>query len=110
MRTRYVWRQGQFVNKETGEPMETSGDGVCTPMIQSDYPAYYSHASCKMIEGRRARRDDLARTGCREVDPSEGPKTVKSEKLAKRLGLEHDPNAGRPKHWANWMTGKRIES
>ncbi len=108
MKTRYVWRGGQFINKETGEPMDASGDGICAPMIQSDYQAYYSHASGKMIEGRRARRDDLARTGCREVDPSEGPKTCRSEKWAKKLGLEHDPNAGRPKHWADWQTGTRV--
>ncbi len=106
---RYVWRGGQFVNKRTGKPMETHHDGISMPMIRSDYEAYYSHASGKMIEGRTARRDDLARTGCREVDPSEGPKTVRSKKLAHRLGLEHDPNAGRPKHWADWQTSQRID-
>jgi hypothetical protein len=62
------------------------------------------------VDGRRARRDDLARTGCREVDPSEGPKTVRSKALAKKLGLEHDPNAGRPKHWPDWMSSNRVES
>ena len=108
MITRYVRRDGAWVNKETGEPMEVP-DAVAMPRVQSDYEAYYSHASGKMIEGRRARRDDLARTGCREVDPSEGPKTCRSEKWAKKLGLEHDPNAGRPKHWADWQTGKRVD-
>jgi hypothetical protein len=107
MRTTYVWRGGQFVNKETGDKMEATGDGISMPMIQSDYPAYYSHASGKMIEGRAARRDDLARTGCRPFEPDEGPKTCRSEKWAKKLGLEHDPNAGRPKHWADWQTNAR---
>lgn len=110
MVTRYVWRGGQFINKETGEPMQTTGDGICAPMIQSDYEAYYSPASGKMVEGRTARRDDLARTGCRPLEPSEGPKTCKSEKWAKRLGLEHDPGAGRPRHWDKDFSSTRIES
>lgn len=86
--------------------METP-DRVCAPRSHSDYPAYYSHASGKMIEGRTARRDDLARTGCREVDPSEGPKTCRSEKWARKLGLEHDPNASKPKHWPDYFSGNR---
>lgn len=110
MITRYVYRNGDFVNKETGEPMQPGGNGICAPRVQSDYQAYYSHASGKMIEGRKARRDDLARTGCREVDPSEGPKTCRSEKWARKLGLEHDPSAGRPKHWADWQSSKRVDA
>lgn len=107
MKTTYTYRNGAFVNKETGEAMDVP-DRICAPRLHSDYPAYYSHASGKMIEGRAARRDDLARTGCREVDPSEGPKTVRSEKWAKRLGLEHDPNAGKPKHWPDYFSGQRA--
>ena len=78
-------------------------------MIQSDYRAYYSHASGKMVEGRRARRDDLARTGCRPLETDEGPKYATTEKWGKKLGLEHNPEGGRPKHWADWQTGKRID-
>lgn len=109
MITRYAWRNGQFINKETGLPMQAP-DRICAPLIQSDHQAYYSHASGKMIEGRTARRDDLARTGCREVDPSEGPKTCKTEKWARKLGLEHDPDGGKPKHWPDYFTGKRINA
>lgn len=71
MKTTYVWRNGQFVNKQTGEPMETVGDGICTPMIMSDLPAYMSPLGTGLIDGRAARREDLKRSGCREVDPSE---------------------------------------
>lgn len=102
---RYVWRDGAWRDKD-GAPMEAP-DRVCAPRVQSDYEAYYSHGSGKMVEGRRARRDDLARTGCREVDPSEGPKTCRSEKWAKKLGLEHDPGAGKPKHWPDYFSGQR---
>lgn len=95
---RYVWKDGAWRDKTTGKPMKAKGNGISTPMIQSDLPAYFSVASMKMVDGRRARREDLKRTGCREVDPSEGPKTCRTEKWARRLGLEHDPTIGRPKH------------
>lgn len=107
--TKYVYRNGDWFNKETGERMDVP-EQVAMPMVQSDYPAYYSHASGKMIEGRRARRDDLARTGCRPFEPDEGPKYATSEKWAKRLGLEHNPEGGRPKHWPKDFTGKRIDT
>ncbi len=106
---KYRWDGEQFVSKEDGTAMEVP-DIIAAPRIQSDYQAYYSHGSGKMIEGRAARREDLKRTGCREMDPSEGPKTCSSEKWAKKLGLEHDPKAARPKHWADWQTSKRIET
>ena len=98
MTERYVWRNGKWINRATNEPMRPNGNKVSAPMIQSDLPAYFSVASHKWVDGRRARRDDLKRTGCREVDPSEGPKTCRTEKWARRLGLEHDPDAGKPKH------------
>ena len=104
---KYYWRNGAWRDND-GNIIE-SRDQVYAPMIQSDLPAYFSVASMKWMDGRRARRDDLKRTGCREVDPSEGPKTVKSKKLAQNLKLEHDPNAGRPKHWPDYFTGKRVD-
>jgi hypothetical protein len=106
---KYVWREGAWRNPATGEAMETP-DVIAAPSVMSDTPAYYSIASGKMVDGRRARRDDLARTGCRPLEPDEGPKAVRSEKLAKRLGLEHDPNAGRPRHWDKDFSSTRIES
>ena len=45
------------------------------PFVWSDLPGYVSPVSDvgapKWVEGRAARREDLARTNCREVDPSE---------------------------------------
>lgn len=41
------------------------------PAVRGDVAAYVSPVNGKLIEGRAARREDLARTGCREVDPSE---------------------------------------
>lgn len=40
-------------------------------MIQSDLPEYESPITGLPIDGRAARREDLARNNCREVDPSE---------------------------------------
>jgi hypothetical protein len=46
------------------------------PHVSGDLPAYQSPASGKWVDGRRARREDLKRTGCR---PWEG---LGSEKRA----------------------------
>jgi hypothetical protein len=71
----YVWRDGKFVDKRSGEPMlsdeKRNSPEICLPYIRSDLPGYVSPVTGKWIEGRAARREDLARTGCREVDPSE---------------------------------------
>ncbi len=86
MTERYIWKQGQWISKKTGEPMEAP-DRVCAPLIQSDIAPYMSVVSNKVIDGRKDRREDLKRSGCREVDPSEGLPGVRSEKWAKRLKM-----------------------
>lgn len=106
---RYVWRDGAWRDPSTNEQMKTPKGVIGAPMIQSDLPAYFSVVSGKMIDGRRARRDDLKRTGCREMDPSEGPKYATTEKWAKRLGLKHNPQAGRPRHWDKDWKSERTE-
>lgn len=85
MTERYVWR-GQWVNKRTGEPMEAP-DRIACPMVQSDTKPYMSVVSNKLIDGRADRREDLKRTGCREVDSSEGPIGCRTEKWARRLNM-----------------------
>lgn len=42
-----------------------------TVFIQSDLPEYRSPVTGLPVDGRAARREDLERAGCREVDPSE---------------------------------------
>ena len=75
--TRYVWRDGRFVNRSTGALMLPTGEsrigeaGLACPSIMPDLPAYASPLGDGMIEGRSARREHLKRHGCREVDPSE---------------------------------------
>lgn len=89
---RYVWRNGHFVSKATGKRMRTS-NRICAPLVQSDIAAYKSVVSNKVIDGRAARREDLKRSGCREVDPSEGVKVCHTEKWAKRLNMPYEPPA-----------------
>jgi hypothetical protein len=79
---KYVLRDGRFVCKKTGRPMITeedkerfnemlkSGRG---PMITSDIPDYISPVTGKPVSGRVARREDLRRNNCFEVDPPSKP-------------------------------------
>lgn len=88
MTERYVWRDGKFRDKRTGKPMKVKHkNAVCRPYIQSDLAPYMSVVSNKMVDGRSDRREDLKRTGCREVDPSEGLPGCRTEKWAKRLNM-----------------------
>jgi len=88
--TRYVWANGKWV--KPGPRKAPSG-----PFIWRDLPAYKSPLGTGVIDGRRARREDLARAECREVDPSEkldlDPKT---EKDAARERAYLDERAANP--------------
>jgi hypothetical protein len=72
--TVYVFRDGQYVNKRTGEPMLSEGERarpIAAPMVVSDLPAYRSPLGDGVVDGRSARREHFKRTNTREVDPSE---------------------------------------
>lgn len=61
------------------EPFEVTQDWTPeprTPMIFGDLPGYVSEATGLYVEGRRARREDLKRSGCR---PWEGLAAEKKE-------------------------------
>ena len=82
------------------------------PYIRGDLPAYTSPITGKIIEGRAARREDLARSGCREVDPSEYKPIYKNYEFcqAKRLpymGADVPPPMTRDeKEWAKEKRAK----
>jgi hypothetical protein len=96
--TKHVWRDGKWLDKATGLPTPDVSDGLHAPQIISDIPAYFSVATGKWVDGRRARRDDLARAGCREVDPSENPiKYCSTKKWADRLKMDHQPKVFEPR-------------
>jgi hypothetical protein len=85
--TTYVFRNGRFVHKQTGKPMAVKNKGIFAPQVMPDTPEYISPVTRKPIVGRAARREDLKRAGCREVDPSEYKPTYISERF-KHLNTE----------------------
>lgn len=68
MTRRWVWdkKKQELVEVSLDEKPRAEG-----PYIMGDLPAYKSPLGTGVIEGRAARREDLKRGGCREVDPSE---------------------------------------
>ncbi len=54
------------------------------PYVNSDLPDYVSPLGTGVISGRAARREDLKRHGCREVDPSEFVADYRNARLERR--------------------------
>jgi hypothetical protein len=63
MRETYVFRDGKVIPKSEAKPI------VVAPHIWSDLPDYKSPLGTGVISGRAARREDLKRHNCVEVDP-----------------------------------------
>lgn len=89
--TRYVFRNGQFVDPSTDEPMPLpERDGVVMPMIQSDIEPYKSPVDGRVIGSRSARRDDLARNNCVPYEPmGNAPKGLTNPKFAAKHNAMH---------------------
>lgn len=82
MRRRYRW------DPDTKEMVEISWDSrqeSLSPTVWNDLPAYESPIDGRPVEGRRQRRNDLARTGCR---PYEGREQESRE--AAKVRAEHE--------------------
>lgn len=95
--TRYVRKNGEFVNATTGEPMHKPFEGqICTPMLIRDIPEYRSPIDGTLITSRSQRRDDLKKHGCVEYEPSLSPtggkREFKNERFAKKYGLPYAGN------------------
>ena len=78
----YVLRDGELVPKHLAAPLRAASH-LAAPQIWSDLPAYRSvledpRDGPVMIEGRAARREEMARHGVREVDPSEGRELMRA--------------------------------
>lgn len=91
MRSRYVMRGETLYDRETGERAPDVPDILVSPMIRSDLPSYISPITKKPVEGRAARREDMARSGSREVDPSEYKPVYHNKKYAESAGGEWQP-------------------
>jgi hypothetical protein len=88
MRTTYVFRNGKFVDKQTGEPMVTAEGCIFSPQILRDIPEYRSPIDGRPITSRSERREDLKRNGCVEWEPGMGKKAeLKNERFAKKYGI-----------------------
>lgn len=92
---RYVLTDAGLVSRETGEPLVIPPGPVAMPYITSDLPAYRSPVTGKMVDGRYDRREDLKRSGCREVDPGELQVRYRNKTRAIKAKREHDPDANR---------------
>lgn len=68
------WDGPGLYNRRTGYMLDQPqrGEEICAPMVVRDTPAYYSVVSDKWVDGKRDRREDLARTGCIEMDRDYG--------------------------------------
>jgi hypothetical protein len=89
----FVFRDGQYVNKQTGEPMLSAEDRakpIAMPTIISDIPEYRSPIDGRVIGSRSQRRDDLKRNNCVEYEPSMSPTKGKfrNKAFAKKHGVK----------------------
>jgi len=84
----YVFRDGKFVDKRTGEPMPKPYAGqICAPQVMRDTPEYRSPIDGTLITSRSQRREDLKKHGCVEMDPPKRPRGFKNARFAKKHGL-----------------------
>ncbi len=60
---------------------------ISAPAVIGDYPAYACPVTGKMIEGRKAHMENLARTGCRVLEPGE-TENCQRKRVAREAALE----------------------
>lgn len=88
---KYVYRNGQMVEKDTGLPMLNQAERaqpVQCPRVQSDIEGYVSPVDGSWIEGRRARRYDLESNNCVDANELRTPKKLKNKRFVEKRGLE----------------------
>lgn len=79
MRTRYVW------NPALKELVQvTPRRAQALHFIQADLPGYESPIDGRWIEGRKARRNDLARSNCRPWEGREQEEKVAAKARAEK--------------------------
>ena len=78
--TYYASKWQKVMDKASDLPM---------PYIRGDLPAYISPITGKPVEGRAARKEDLIRSGCREVDPSEHKPIYRNYEFCQRNRLPY---------------------
>ena len=63
------------------------------PYVRGDLPSYISPITGKPVDGRSARREDLKRSGCIEMDPPARKRGFINERFAKKHGATVDPES-----------------
>ena len=96
MRTSYVFdpASGKLVDREVyhagkWQKLADKVSALPMPYVRGDLKPYRSPVTGKVIEGRVARREDLARSGCREVDPSEYKPVYKNYEFCQKRRLPY---------------------
>jgi hypothetical protein len=84
MTTIAIIRNGKFYLADEAPPPEEAARG---PAVQRDHKPYRSPATGKVIEGRAAARDDLARSGCRIIEKGEHSLQYKNPTFAEKRRL-----------------------
>lgn len=112
-RERYSFdRDGNLVERRTGEALVTP-DRIATPRVMRDLE-YKSPLSFKPVTSRSQRRDEMARYGVREVDPSEYKPTYNTRKFAERSRQmggkgDHEPRTDQPLNDGSYKRLSREE-
>jgi hypothetical protein len=85
--TTYVWRDGGFVEKSTGQPMHVRDpNAICAPMVIPDVPEYRSPINGLPITSRSHQREDLKRNNCVLAEPRK-PRGFKNPHFARKRGF-----------------------
>lgn len=81
----YDRAQGRMVDKTTGEPITVPAE-FTPPRIHigSDYKGYSCPVTGKPIEGKRAHKENLKRTGCRVLERGEKEQNLRDRADADR--------------------------
>lgn len=91
----YVYRNGQMVDKHTGEPMLTKAERnrpLQVPRGFGDFEGYESPVTGEWVDGRRARRYDLEKNDCvpaQDLKPyGYSGRKLKNRRFIEKRGLQ----------------------
>ena len=97
-RATYILRNGELVEKKTGETAHLREGPPQAPMVMRDIPEYRSPIDGRMITSRSERREDLRRNNCVEAGDTalsltKGKREFKNARFAKKHGLKLSESA-----------------
>lgn len=92
--SRYVWCDGRFVDRNSGEPLLTDDERagpLSVPMVTPAMPEYASPIDGRLIRTRHERSEDMKRNNCVEagdagLSPTGGK--LKNKAFCAKRGLQ----------------------